>query len=307
MYLTRPALSSRLQCAWRFTQHSTDGSSLRNAVVAGKNTETNSKLFKNELASSPSRFVRGAVTRPSPLRNMECAQFRCFCLSEGRTKCTSRRAVKHAHCRCTEECLFHTPKYTFLQKQAVLEGRQQLPSDYWKEFARGPYLIIVGEGMIYNPYYHTTVILQCSRASSRIAFLKLMTCTCTCTVHRMFVCRNTLAQFNCLLRVVAPFFVRWDHWSILRTPVAAGRQCSFAYMIPGGRSTCFSGEIVVPSVGSNSYWQHFCSRRGRTRRSKTVFLHESTAMLWGTPIHSNPLTCPLVFNSLPLLLKSSGH
>ncbi|CAM9439277.1 unnamed protein product [Pylaiella littoralis] len=28
--------------------------------------------------------------------------------------------------------------------QAILEGRQQLPSDYWKEFARGPYFIIVG-------------------------------------------------------------------------------------------------------------------------------------------------------------------
>lgn len=29
--------------------------------------------------------------------------------------------------------------------QAVWEGRQKLPADYWKEFARGPYLIIVGE------------------------------------------------------------------------------------------------------------------------------------------------------------------
>ncbi|CAM9261631.1 unnamed protein product [Ectocarpus fasciculatus] len=28
--------------------------------------------------------------------------------------------------------------------QAILEGRQQLPSDYWKEFARGPYFIIAG-------------------------------------------------------------------------------------------------------------------------------------------------------------------
>lgn len=30
-------------------------------------------------------------------------------------------------------------------KQAVWEGRQKLPSDYWKEFARGPYLIILGK------------------------------------------------------------------------------------------------------------------------------------------------------------------
>ncbi|CAM9461804.1 unnamed protein product [Sphacelaria rigidula] len=29
--------------------------------------------------------------------------------------------------------------------QAVWEGRQKLPADYWKEFARGPYLVIVGE------------------------------------------------------------------------------------------------------------------------------------------------------------------
>lgn len=29
--------------------------------------------------------------------------------------------------------------------QAIFEGRQQLPSDYWKEFARGPYFIIAGE------------------------------------------------------------------------------------------------------------------------------------------------------------------
>ncbi|CAM9303573.1 unnamed protein product [Hapterophycus canaliculatus] len=28
--------------------------------------------------------------------------------------------------------------------QAILEGRQQLPSDYWREFARGPYFIIAG-------------------------------------------------------------------------------------------------------------------------------------------------------------------
>lgn len=33
-----------------------------------------------------------------------------------------------------------------LSVQAILEGRQQLPSDYWKEFARGPYFIIAGEG-----------------------------------------------------------------------------------------------------------------------------------------------------------------
>lgn len=29
--------------------------------------------------------------------------------------------------------------------QAIIEGRQQLPSDYWREFARGPYFIIAGE------------------------------------------------------------------------------------------------------------------------------------------------------------------
>mmetsp|Transcript_26633 Transcript_26633/g.47955 ORF Transcript_26633/g.47955 Transcript_26633/m.47955 type:complete len:85 (-) Transcript_26633:235-489(-) len=26
---------------------------------------------------------------------------------------------------------------------AILDGRQQLPPDYWTEFARGPYLVIV--------------------------------------------------------------------------------------------------------------------------------------------------------------------
>ena len=26
---------------------------------------------------------------------------------------------------------------------AILDGRQQLPPDYWMEFARGPYLVIV--------------------------------------------------------------------------------------------------------------------------------------------------------------------
>ncbi len=32
--------------------------------------------------------------------------------------------------------------------QAILEGRQELPSNYWKEFARGPYFVIVGEGTL---------------------------------------------------------------------------------------------------------------------------------------------------------------
>jgi zeta-carotene isomerase len=27
--------------------------------------------------------------------------------------------------------------------QAIIEGRQQLPEQYWKEFARGPYAIIL--------------------------------------------------------------------------------------------------------------------------------------------------------------------
>lgn len=41
--------------------------------------------------------------------------------------------------------VFLYPTIVRRSKQAILEGRQQLPSDYWKEFARGPYFIIVGE------------------------------------------------------------------------------------------------------------------------------------------------------------------
>lgn len=44
-------------------------------------------------------------------------------------------------------CTNIVPTFVDRTQQAILEGRQQLPSDYWKEFARGPYFIIVGEGV----------------------------------------------------------------------------------------------------------------------------------------------------------------
>jgi zeta-carotene isomerase len=31
---------------------------------------------------------------------------------------------------------------------AILDGRQQLPNDYWKEFARGPYFLVVGGTLV---------------------------------------------------------------------------------------------------------------------------------------------------------------
>lgn len=51
------------------------------------------------------------------------------------------RRLKQRHGEAFEEIKARTSIVPF---QAILEGRQQLPDDYYKEFLRGPYFLVVG-------------------------------------------------------------------------------------------------------------------------------------------------------------------